>query len=118
MPKAKDQIEVALPPPPRFLQPQARDGALRHHQYLLRGAGPHDFAKHGYSRDGKSQTVQVIVGMVMVGGWPIAHHVWAGNRIDHFTVQEVISDLCKRFEFGRVVFVGDLRMITSDNLKY
>ena len=54
------------------------------------GAGPHDFAKHGYSRDGKSQNVQVIVGMVMVAGWPIAHHVWAGNRIDHSTVQEVI----------------------------
>ena len=46
------------------------------------GAGPEDFAKHGYSRDGKSQNVQVVVGMVMVAGWPIAHHVWAGNRLD------------------------------------
>src|SRR5512135_17904 len=40
------------------------------------GAGPHDYAKHGSSRDGKSQNVQVIVGVVMVAGWPIAHHVW------------------------------------------
>ena len=44
------------------------------------GAGPADFAKHGYSRDGKPHNVQVIVGVVMVAGWPIAHHVWAGNR--------------------------------------
>ena len=51
--------------------------------------------------------MQVIIGMVMVAGWPIAHHVWAGNRIDHSTVQEVISDLCNRFEFGRLIFVGD-----------
>ena len=51
------------------------------------GAGPADFAKHGYSRDGKSQNVQVIVGVVMVAGWPIAHHVWAGNEVDHSTVQ-------------------------------
>src|SRR4051794_7081042 len=81
------------------------------------GAGPHDFAQHGSSRDGKSQNVQVIVGVVMVAGWPIAHHVWAGNRIDHSTVQEVISDLCKRFEFGRVVFVGDRGMVTDANLE-
>jgi transposase len=81
------------------------------------GAGPADFAKHGYSRDGKSQNVQVIVGVVMVAGWPIAHHVWAGNRIDHSTVQEVISDLRKRFEFGRIVFVGDRGMVTDENIE-
>ena len=37
---------------------------------------PANFAKHGYSRDGKPHNVQVIVGVVMAGGWPIAHHVW------------------------------------------
>jgi transposase len=81
------------------------------------GVGPHDFAKHGYSRDGKPQNVQVIVGVVMVAGWPIAHHVWAGNRIDNSTVQDVISDLRKRFEFGRLVFVGDRGMVTDENLE-
>ena len=81
------------------------------------GAGPHDFAKHGYSRDGKSQNVQVIVGVVMVAGWPIAHHVWEGNRVDHSTVQDVISDLRKRFEFGRLVFVGDRGMVTDENIE-
>jgi len=80
------------------------------------GAGPQDFAKHGYSRDGKPHNVQVIVGVVMVGGWPIAHHVWAGNRVDHTTVQEVIEDLRQRFSFGRIVFVGDRGMVTKDNL--
>jgi transposase len=81
------------------------------------GAGPRDFAKHGYSRDGKSQNVQVIVGVVMVAGWPIAHHVWAGNRIDHSTVQDVINDLRKRFDFGRLVFVGDRGMVTEENIE-
>jgi transposase len=81
------------------------------------GAGPHDFAQHGYSRDGKSQNVQVIVGVVMVAGWPIAHHVWEGNRVDHSTVQEVISDLRTRFAFGRVVFVGDRGMVTDENIE-
>src|SRR6202047_1816135 len=55
--------------------------------------------------------------MVMVAGWPIAHHVWAGNRLDHSTVQDVISDLRKRFDFGRLVFVGDRGMVTEENIE-
>ena len=46
------------------------------------GHGPASLAKHGYSRDGKPRNVQVVVGVVMVAGWPIAHHVWAGNTRD------------------------------------
>src|SRR3954449_4333917 len=112
---AKAQIEVALYHRLRDLFSLKPDLVLYDiTSTYFEGAGPHDFAKHGYSRDGKSQNVQVIIGMVMVAGWPIAHHVWAGNRIDHSTVQEVISDLRKRFEFGRLVFVGD-RGVTDEN---
>ena len=81
------------------------------------GSGPSGLARHGYSRDGKSRNPQVIVGVVMVGGWPIVHHVWEGNRLDHSTVQEVIKELRERFEFARVVFVGDRGMVTEENLK-
>src|SRR3954469_14020578 len=115
---AKDRIEVAL-------YHRLRDLFSLKPELILydvtstyfEGAGPHDFARHGYSRDGKPQNVQVIVGVVMVAGWPIAHHVWEGNRLDHSTVQEVVSDLRKRFEFGRVVFVGDRGMVTEENIK-
>ena len=81
------------------------------------GAGPVNFARNGHSRDNKPHNVQVIVGVVMVAGWPIAHHVWEGNRLDHTTVLEVIADLRKRFEFGRLVFVGDRGMVTQENLE-
>jgi transposase len=81
------------------------------------GVGPEGLAKHGYSRDGKPRNVQVIVGVVMVAGWPIAHHVWEGNRVDQATVREVVEDLRRRFEFGRVIFVGDRGMVTEENLE-
>ena len=81
------------------------------------GQGPAELAKHGYSRDGKPRNVQVVVGVVMVAGWPIAHHVWAGNTRDSKTVKEVIEDLAKRFHFRRVVFVGDRGMVTESNLE-
>ena len=115
---AKDRIEVALYHRLRDLFSLKPDLVLYDiTSTYFEGAGPHDFAKHGYSRDGKPQNVQVIVGVVMVAGWPIAHHVWAGNRVDHSTVQEVISDLRKRFEFGRLVFVGDRGMVTDENIE-
>jgi len=78
------------------------------------GAGDPEIAKHGYSRDGKPQNVQVLVGVVMVAGWPIAHHVFAGNRKDASTVDEVLEDLKTRFGFKRVVFVGDRGMISEE----
>jgi transposase len=81
------------------------------------GTGPVGFAKHGHSRDGKPHNVQVIVAVVMVSGWPIAHHVWAGNEVDHTTVGKAIDDLHQRFGFKRLVFVGDRGMVTSDNVE-
>jgi transposase len=80
------------------------------------GHGPEGFAKHGYSRDGRPRDVQVVVGVVMVAGWPIAHHVWAGNTRDSKTVAEVVQDLTTRFQFRQTVFVGDRGMVTEKNL--
>ena len=115
---AKDRIEVALYHRLRDLFSFKPELVLYDiTSTYFEGAGPHDFARHGYSRDGKSQNVQVIVGVVMVAGWPIAHHVWEGNRVDHSTVQDVISDLRKRFEFGRIVFVADRGMVTDENIE-
>jgi hypothetical protein len=81
------------------------------------GAGPENFAKHGYSRDSKPHNVQIVVVVVMVSGWPIAHHVWPENRIDHDTVQEVVRDLYARFGFSRIIFGGDRGIITAENLE-
>src|SRR5512133_2304050 len=115
---AKDRIEVALYRHLRDLFSLKPDMVLYDiTSTYFEGAGPHDFAQHGYSRDGKPQNVQVIVGVVMVAGWPIAHHVWAGNTVDRSTVQEVISDVRTRCEFGRRVFVGDRGMVSEENLE-
>lgn len=81
------------------------------------GQGPPELGAHGHSRDGKPQNRQVLVGCVMVDGWPIAHHVFAGNWRDSTTVPAVLKDIRERFGLRRVVFVGDRGMVTTDNLK-
>ena len=80
------------------------------------GHGPPAKSAFGHSRDAKPRNPQVLVGLVMVDGWPIAHHVFQGNWRDAKTVPEVLSDLEQRFGLKRVVFVGDRGMVTSDNL--
>jgi transposase len=73
--------------------------------------------RFGYSRDSKARNRQVLIGVVMMDGWPIAHHVFAGNRLDQTTVTEVVADLRARFGLQRVVFVGDRGMVTLKNLE-
>jgi transposase len=80
------------------------------------GHGPPSLGANGHSRDQKPRNPQVLVGLVMVDGWPIAHHVFEGNRRDAKTVPEVLRDLEKRFGLRRVVFVGDRGMVTKQNL--
>lgn len=80
------------------------------------GAGPPGLGAHGHSRDDKPRNPQVLVGLVMVDGWPIAHHVFAGNWRDITTVPAVLRDIEQRFGLKRVVFVGDRGMVTSQNL--
>lgn len=81
------------------------------------GAGPAELGRFGYSRDGKPRNRQIVIGVVMMDGWPIAHHVFAGNRLDQATVMEVVQDLNTRFALNRVVFVGDRGMMTIGNVK-
>ena len=80
------------------------------------GSGP-SLAKHGHSRDGKPRNRQILVGVVMIDGWPIAHHVFEGNKRDSTTVESVLKDIQERFGLQRVVFVGDRGMMTLDNVE-
>src|SRR6516162_3050022 len=81
------------------------------------GHGPPEKGAHGHSRDDKPRNPQVLVGLVIVDGWPIAHHVFEGNRRDANTVPDVLRDLEQRFGLKRIVFVGDRGMVTSQNLE-
>jgi len=80
------------------------------------GKGPAELGRFGYSRDSKPRNRQVLIGVVMMEGWPIAHHVFAGNRLNQTTVLEVVRDLQQRFGLKRVVFVGDRGMMTLRNV--
>ena len=54
-------------------------------------------AKRGYSRDHRGDCKQVLVGLtVNREGFPLAHEVFAGNRHDSTTLEEMLSALDQR----------------------
>ncbi len=81
------------------------------------GKGPKDLANFGFSRDGKKDNKQILLGIVMAEGLPIAHHVFAGNTADKKTLEFVISDLRKRFDLKNIIFVADRGINANDNVK-
>ncbi|GAB4258703.1 IS1634 family transposase [Deferrisoma sp.] len=77
-----------------------------------------DLRRYGYSRDGRRDRRQVVIGVVMTReGIPLCHHVFPGNTADKTTVAEVVRDLKRRFRPERVIFVGDRGMLTDANLE-
>ena len=82
------------------------------------GEGPEGFAEFGKSKDGKNRNKQILLGVVMASGWPVAHHVFSGNTSEKTTLYGIIDDLKQRFEIERLVFVSDSGFVSEENLKY
>ena len=76
-------------------------------------------AKHGYSRDRRSDCKQVCIGLVVTReGFPLGYEVFAGNRTDVTTVEEVVDTMESRYGKARRIWVMDRGMISEENLKW
>jgi transposase len=76
-------------------------------------------AKRGYSRDHRGDCKQVLVGLaVNREGFPLAHEVFAGNRHDSTTLEEMLKALDQRvgLRAGQTVVV-DRGMAGKDNIE-
>jgi transposase len=76
-------------------------------------------AKRGYSRDGRPDCKQVIVGLVIGReGFPKAHEVFDGNRADQTTVKEILDVLQARSRnIGEGTVVIDRGMAGAENIR-
>ena len=71
-------------------------------------------AKLGYSRDGKSEKLQIVFGLLCnAEGCPVAVEVFDGNTSDPKTFSAQVEKVRNRFAIQRVVWVGDRGMITG-----
>jgi hypothetical protein len=77
-----------------------------------------ELARHGYSRDGRSDKPQIVFGLLCAAdGCPVAVEVFEGNVGDPSTLATQVSKLKERFKLSRVVLVGDRGMITNARIE-
>jgi Transposase DDE domain len=75
-------------------------------------------ARHGYSRDSRSDRPQLVIGLLCAAdGCPVAVEVFEGNTADPATVASQVAKLKQRFRLRHVVLVGDRGMLTSARIE-
>lgn len=76
-----------------------------------------DLLQYGFSKDGKGNLKQLIVGVLMTSsGVPIAHEVFPGNTADVKSFASIIKTVKTKYQLERVVLVADRGMISEANL--
>lgn len=86
--------------------------------YFCRKQPKGNLRRHGQSKDKRPRQVQVVVGVVMANGFPIAHHVFAGNTADKSTLKRVLTDLQRRFGLRHIMVVSDRGLVSDENLGF
>jgi Transposase DDE domain len=77
-----------------------------------------ELARHGYSRDHRSDRPQIVIGLMCTAeGCPVAVEVFEGNTADPLTLSAQIDKLKQRFKLQRVVMVGDRGLLTSARIE-
>jgi len=77
-----------------------------------------DLRKIGFSKDGKFQHPQIMLGLLVgEGGFPIGYDVFEGNKFEGHTLLPVLARYEKLYGFARPVVVADAAMLSTSNLK-
>ena len=76
-------------------------------------------AARGYSRDNRGDCKQVCIGLVCTPeGLPLNYEVFAGNRADVTTVEEIVRKMEDRFGQADRIWVMDRGMVSERNIAF
>jgi len=79
---------------------------------------PDDLKDFGYSKKGKPNKVQVVMGLLIdCYGRPIGYELFSGNTFDSKTLPSALESLGKRFGIRKVIIVADKGINSRINLK-
>jgi len=77
-----------------------------------------DLRKTGFSKDGKHQHPQIVLGLlVSIGGYPLAYEIFEGNKFEGHTMLPVIDTFKERFNLRDLVVVADAGLLSNENIK-
>ena len=76
-------------------------------------------AQRGYSRDHRPDCKQVCIALVVSKcGMPLGYEVFAGNRSDVTTLQEIVTLMERRYGQAERIWVMDRGMVSEENLEF
>ena len=77
-----------------------------------------DLRKTGFSKDGKHQHPQILLGLlVSAGGYPLAYEIFEGNKFEGHTMLPVIEIFKHKYKLKKLVVVADAGLLSNDNIQ-
>jgi transposase len=87
--------------------------------YFEGQAARNPLAQRGHSRDHRPDCKQVCIAMVVTReGMPLGYEVFAGNRTDVTTVEEIVDTMEARYGIAQRVWVMDRGMSSAENVAW
>lgn len=76
-----------------------------------------DLRKIGFSKDGKFQCPQIMIGLLVgAGGYPIGYDIFEGNTFEGHTLVKTLDNIGEKYGLGKPVVVADAAMLSKKNL--
>jgi transposase len=85
--------------------------------YVEGAAEQNDLMQRGYSRDHRPDCKQLVIALVVnVEGFPFSYEVFAGNRADVTTLEEILRSVESKYGRARRIWVFDRGVVSEENL--
>lgn len=77
-----------------------------------------DLRKIGFSKDGKHQQPQIVLGLlVSEGGYPVDYDIFEGNKYEGDTLITVIETFEKKYKPEKLIIVADAGLLSKKNIQ-
>jgi len=87
--------------------------------YFEGEAAANPLAQRGYSRDGRPDCKQVCIGLVVSRwGMPLGYELFAGNRHDSTTMEEIVETMERRYGRSNRIWVMDRGMVSEEHVEF
>ncbi len=76
-----------------------------------------DLRKTGFSKDGKHQQPQILLGLlVSAGGYPLDYEIFEGNTFEGHTMLSVVESFKKKHDLQQLIIVADAGLMSTNNI--
>lgn len=77
-----------------------------------------DLRKTGFSKDGKHQHPQIVLGLLTSrGGYPIAYEIFEGDKYEGHTLIPVIETFKRKYNLEKLIVVADAGLMSKNNVE-